>query len=476
MTLSAGVGRTHDAVIIVPGIMGSELYDTRCGRTIWGARSAGWYVRAWSTGSGLEDLQLTDAEQQGEYGRVRPVGLLRFPAFFRVLGGLEPYTKLVKTARTQVAHPDAVLEFAYDWRLPVRHNARLLAEAARRHLDAWRSRPAHQEARLRHPDQRPAQLVLVAHSMGGLLVRQMHTEFEPLGDIRATLTLGTPFYGAVNAVALLNSGQGSPIPLPARRPFTSVLRPDADRGLQRLVRDLPGVHDLLPTYRSLVEGPSEAMVRRLDAGDVEALGGSRELAAQSLAWQASLDEVTLRNHRAVIGVQQQTTQSFRLTDGIVTAEERIRAGQSAGEDRRGDGTVYRESAFLAGVPEIPVAQQHGSLARKDAVLDVVRYVLSEHDFDRIGPPLGGDDIGLTTPDAVTPGEEFTVEVTGAGDRSTCVVTDVVTGRQVDAAEPRKREDVFAAELRLPEPGLFRVRVEGGSGAAVERFVLVVDDA
>jgi hypothetical protein len=98
---------THDAVVVVPGIMGSELVDAD-GRTLWGLRDLRWYVTAWTTGAGLRALRLTDEERAGHTGRVRPNGLLRFPAFMPVLAGLEPYTRLVTMVRDAVADPAAV--------------------------------------------------------------------------------------------------------------------------------------------------------------------------------------------------------------------------------------------------------------------------------------------------------------------------------------------------------------------------------
>ncbi|MFD1047175.1 hypothetical protein ACFQ1S_17285, partial [Kibdelosporangium lantanae] len=42
-----------DAVIVVPGVMGSELIDAQSGRVLWGMRRLGWYAQAWTSGHGL---------------------------------------------------------------------------------------------------------------------------------------------------------------------------------------------------------------------------------------------------------------------------------------------------------------------------------------------------------------------------------------------------------------------------------------
>ncbi|MGH3625402.1 MAG: hypothetical protein ACRDQ5_27080, partial [Sciscionella sp.] len=199
---------SQDAVVVIPGIMGSTLVDTVTGDTLWGLDRLGWYRQAWTSGESLRALG------NREPGRIVARGLLRFPAW-APLGNFEPYTTLIRGLHTMVAHPDAVLEFGYDWRLPVLDNARLLARAAHAHLTAWRAHPTHDHARRISPDERPAQLVLVAHSMGGLLARALplvegtndsHGDVPALTpDIRATITLGTPFEGAAKVAVILGT-------------------------------------------------------------------------------------------------------------------------------------------------------------------------------------------------------------------------------------------------------------------------------
>src|SRR5438552_15446918 len=108
--------------------MGSELVDVTTGETLWGLRDPRWYLNAWAGGSALRALALTDAERDGTYGRIRATGLLRFPAFAPMLRGFEPYGRLLDGVRRVTVDPAAVAEFAYDWRLPVNHNATLLAD------------------------------------------------------------------------------------------------------------------------------------------------------------------------------------------------------------------------------------------------------------------------------------------------------------------------------------------------------------
>jgi hypothetical protein len=60
----------------------------------------------------------------------------------------EPYQRLVEAARATVVVPQAqVVEFPYDWRLPVAYNAGLLANRSVAALEAWRADPRHDGAR-----------------------------------------------------------------------------------------------------------------------------------------------------------------------------------------------------------------------------------------------------------------------------------------------------------------------------------------
>jgi hypothetical protein len=95
----------------------------------------------------MAELALTDAEQDAlahdtgqlrnnplypttswrypKTARLEAKRLLRFPAAAPFLHGFEPYTPLLRRIRQVVADPAAILEFAYDWRLPVEFNAHL---------------------------------------------------------------------------------------------------------------------------------------------------------------------------------------------------------------------------------------------------------------------------------------------------------------------------------------------------------------
>lgn len=450
---------TRDAVLVVPGIMGSELVDSETGQVVWGLADPRWYARAWTSGSQLAALRLTDDERVGRFGRVRATRLLKFPAFAPLLQGLEPYSALLKALRSEVVHPAAVAEFPYDWRLPVSHNASLLAVAADRHLSAWRQHPAHNAAHRIDPDDSVARLVIVAHSMGGLLAWALALLPGAADSLRTIVTLGTPFYGAPKAVVLLSSGRGAPLPLPRAR-------------LRRVAIGLPGVYDLLPVYRCVDAGDS---ARSLTPEDITSLGGDRELAAASWTWRATLDRTIPEGHLQVVGAHQPTIQSISIADGVAEGHRyTCRAHSVTGVHRidlLGDGTVPRDSAQLSGTIALPLAQSHGALARSsDAILVACDAVSAR----RTGPWLGGSELGIDTPDVAAAGVQFAVAIGGVDHprHAFCQVTDVATGRRVAAPAFRRENERIVATVPGLGPGLYRVEVTGGGGSAVSQLTLV----
>ncbi|MGE7384896.1 lipase/acyltransferase domain-containing protein [Streptomyces sp. NPDC004126] len=475
---------THDAVVVVPGIMGSALWDTSGDRPVWGLKHPAAMLSLFTRADGLRPLHLDERELAGDYGRIRATGIVEVPVWAPFLKGLESLGALRRAVRASVADPAAVLEFAYDWRLPAEVNGALLAEAAHRHLDRWLADDAHDLARRLHPDGREARLVFVAHSMGGLVTRAAFEHAASQGSdlvprTRTVLTLGTPFLGSLKAVQLLNGHRAYPVP---------------DRLLQRmqaLAATLPAVHDLLPAYRCVDAGQD---VRGLDAGDVKRLGGDPGLASRTLGNHERLRRrrVPMGVHRAVVGTTQPTPQTIVLDNGVAhvryTAFLPDRSGEVGRDvngvplrrDRRGDGTVYRDAAVPG--PDVPaeyVPLTHGALAKDDHVLAHVRAVLTEHE---LGALQGDGDraFGLELPDSAVAGSKLELNLLPAPDTVidslngiTCSVHEAASGRRVARPRLRRRDGVVGASVTLPAPGLYRVRVKADGRGPLTQLVLAL---
>jgi hypothetical protein len=454
---------SRDAVVVVPGIMGSELADAATGQLLWGLSDPRWYLSAWTSGASLRALRLSEDERDGRYGRIHATRLLEFPAFAPVLGGFAPYTRLLRTIRGVVCHPDAVTAFPYDWRLPVAYNGDLLADFAGRHLAAWRTHPAQATARQIDPDgDELARLVLVAHSMGGLLARHACRTQGLADEVRAVLTLGTPFSGAPKAVLLLSSGRRTPLPLPSAQ-------------VRELAVSLPGVYDLLPVYRCVTDG---AGARRLTGADIGAIDADKDLAVASFTWReearsAAFPEGT---HVPVVGAFQPTVQSITLDGGTVTAHQFTYRPSAVGVQRvdtGGDGTVPRDSAQLPGAESRVIAQAHGSMASDDKATTIVRDVLVRR---RTGAWEGAGDLGLGVPDVVPAGQPYTCAITGAERPAevSCSVTEASTGTQIDVPRIVRADGALLAKARpLPE-GLYWIRITGSGASPVTQMLMAVE--
>jgi hypothetical protein len=444
--------------MVVPGIMGSELYDTLAGRTIWGLEPAT-LVSALSApvGGVLSRLAVTDEDAR----RVKPVGLVRFPTHLAWLKGLEPYTRLTVRLREVVRRPDAVAEFPYDWRLSVAHNARLLADAVHRHLTTWR----------RVSDRPDARIVLVAHSMGGLLCQAMAGISGATNDVRSTITLGTPFDGAAAAALMLaEPGDGVGVGIRMRRALTAA------------ARTMPGVYDLLPAYGCVDTGDH---VKHLTVDDIVALGGQRDLAETAVAHRT--ERTGLRqpgHHRALIGVDQPTISTLRLSAGAAAGTFDTFQLDPDGELRRdrhgrlerfpggGDATVPRNSALPHKFDPMVLGQQHTTLAHSDEAITFIRDVVV-HGRVTDHPRLGEGNLGLVVPDLITPGEEWLGELTGI-DPMFAKISITNSGTLIDAPPPpaHHRDGRVCFTAVVDRPGLYRVRVDGGATPVVQ-YVLAL---
>lgn len=472
---------SHDAIVIIPGIMGSELVDSTTGSRLWTVGKAVGYAFRWADQRSMSALAVTDEERAGQPGRVTATRLLGAPHLVPGFCGMEPYGQLVRELRSMVAAPAAVMEFPYDWRLSTQHNARLLVDAMHRHLDAWRKHDAHAQARRLDPSGRGAQLVLIAHSMGGLLVRALTAISGAADDVRATVTLGTPFHGSIKALELLAHGSGAPLPLPQRR-------------LRDVARTMPGVYDLLPSYRCRRAGDD---VVTLSPADLLSVGADPQLAAEALTAARQLAGAWLPGHVLVAGMSQPTPQSVELADGRVSSRQFSYrrhddgglicddAGRPVQIDYTGDGTVYLNAARLPDVRAESFAQQHGALVRTRSILGRVRGVVVDDGID-LGATLGESRIGLDLPDVVAVGEPVPVvmqETDSNQDRLdpasvSCAVENAANGEVVrkprigapDPADPRK----LRIEVTLDRPGLYRVVASGGSDP-VTKLVLATNE-
>ncbi|MGH2370453.1 MAG: lipase/acyltransferase domain-containing protein, partial [Chloroflexota bacterium] len=281
---------------------------------------------------------------------------------------IDGYSKIADTikARFAVTPGHNYFEFPYDWRRDNRVAARRLARLSHDWLKAWRAASGRADAKL----------ILVAHSMGGLVSRYFLECLDGWQDTRALITFGTPYRGALNALDFLANG------------MTKKVGPIPVLDVSDLLRSFTSTYQLLPIYAcyDAGDGPPARVAEVTGIPNVDA-----EKAAAALTFHRQIeaavnghlqDEAYLRNRYAIhpmVGIFQPTLQSARLVGNRVELE-RARNGKDEG----GDGTVPRVSAtpieFSNQGRETYIADRHGSIQNGTAVLDQLVGVLSGLSF------------------------------------------------------------------------------------------------
>jgi hypothetical protein len=454
-----------DVVVLLPGILGSVL--ARDGKDVW-APSPGAIGRAlWTLGRSVRSLALDgDPWEQEDLGD-GVVATRVMPDVHIVPGlwGIDGYTTISRLIydHFDVVAGETYLEFPYDWRRDNRVAARRLRRLADEKLHAQRQR---------NPS---AKLVLIGHSMGGLVARYFLECLDGWRDTRTLITFGTPHRGSLNALDFLVNG------------FVKKVGPLKIADLTTLLGSLTSVYQLLPMYPCVDLGRGNERVAetgdRLPGIDpIRATSALEEFHRAIETGTAAHDAAAYAIH-SVVGIAQGTKQSARWDGSRLTIEERY-----DGDDHGGDGTVPRVSATPIETdgwqPEYqPMysGDRHASLQNADPVQLQLRGVLTAR-------PLGAfravESVRLEADELLAVGESLVLRA--LPDRANLIlqatIIDVASGRP--AIEPvvmlRDADDVHHAEVPPLPAGDYRITVEGlGDSAAladpVHGLVCVLDD-
>jgi pimeloyl-ACP methyl ester carboxylesterase len=313
---------------------------------------------------------------------------------------------IVHTYRREVPIPGNVdvLLFPYDFRRSVRTAAEALADAVNRALAG-----VNESARRKR-------VIVIAHSMGGLVARYW---LGPLGGAplcAALFTLGTPHRGAPKALDWLVNGAGAGR---LRLPWVT-----------RVLRGWPSVYELLPQYPAVWDAatstelefthlPLSMVARRprlsryREAFASKAADGRRTHEEIARAWAAlPPDEVPVvpyfgRGHPTQNRME--LAPSGRLTVSKIDPHWRGNVGW------RGDGTVPVLSAIPRELGESRsswrgVADRHSDFAGTAAVLDLLVSYTGEALPTRGGERPERPWLGLNVEDVVASGEPIPVGV------------------------------------------------------------------
>ena len=400
-----------DVVVLVPGILGSVL--ERDGRDVW-AMSPGAALRALiSLGRSVNDLELHgDDPSVDDLGdgvtatRLQP-DLHLVPGFWSIDGYSHIRSSIFATF--DVVDGQNWFDFPYDWRRDNRVAARHLAERAPAWLHAWRKQSGNKDAKL----------VLVGHSMGGLVARHYLEVLGGWRDARALVTFGTPYRGSLNALDFLCNG------------FKKGIGP-LGLDLTRLLRSLTSVYQLLPRY-PVVDTGSGTLARVAETSGLPGVDPVR--AAAALSFHHDID-AAIENRppssyaiHPIVGIMQPTSQSARFHGGSVKMLPLY-----DGLDSGGDGTVPRVSATPIELAdqgrEIYAPDQHGSLQNAAGPLTQLIGVLSARPTANLRGGISG--FGLQIDEIFDVDEPIMATVTSDDPSPTvdAAIVDVATGRPV----------------------------------------------
>ncbi|MEM1072390.1 MAG: hypothetical protein AAGH71_06185 [Planctomycetota bacterium] len=379
---------TRNPVIVMPGIMGSTITHPATGRTLWGGPDRAAFADpknrdelrlvAHPVEAGVPLRDLADGTKiDGTVTKLRarlfglPLSVQAYGPILSMLGvgGFlsEDKKKNSLTERYSARSIATCFEFAYDWRRSIPENAALLGTF----IDNVREFAAY-DAKV--ADKNSIKVDVVAHSMGGLLLRYFlrygGVQLHELGDepkpnwlggdaIEHAVVVGTPNAGSMVSMEKLLGG------LPAS-PATPGYPP-------AVLCTMPSIYQLLPRVRHepYVDGAGEVIGDYMDPElwarqgwglmseesrevlgfmypSLDTAAKRREAAMDHLA--KSLDD-TVRFHRAMdlpAEAPPHVAKHLFAGDGVMTpARSEIKDGQmSPVEYDYGDGTVLRSSALM----------------------------------------------------------------------------------------------------------------------------------
>lgn len=469
-------------IVVLPGITGSVL--KKHGHDLWTVPNIlGNAVQNWIPGlkPGIAEQMLLhhdDAFQDDLGDGIEPAGLMSGvyiqPGLFTLVDGYKPLTDRIKsdfviregTLDLKDTRPANYFEFAYDWRRDNRYNARRLQNLIKHKLPLWQAE--------RRTDK--AKVILVAHSMGGLVARYY---LECLGgreDCRALITMGTPYRGSIKSLNYLENGyrQSGFDFSTAARSFTSM-------------------YQLLPIYESVYTEQGYKRVAEIEgwnyldaAMTADALRFHREI-EESVTVNGLPDE-TQYSLIPLVGTLQPTLQSARLFAKNLTAVYDLPEKEQS-QWNWGDDSV----PFISAIPleysdmqrERGYAEHHGALPGNSEILNELSSRIGllqtggQSAMRRAGDPFGisfhvedlymeGESIALAASILAPPGNLLSVKPE---------VNDLYGYLEIINSAPdqpslppfafqQQDDNRFIAALQ-PKPGLYRLTVYQNQHASIQ---------
>ncbi|MEM7714359.1 MAG: lecithin--cholesterol acyltransferase [Cyanobacteria bacterium P01_A01_bin.68] len=453
--------KMRDMIVILPGITGSVLQKD--GKDIWAVSGQAFSQILTSMGDSIQQLKLIDDDPEAESlgDGIKAVRIARDTHLIPGLIKVDGYTK---TSRLITDNFDIIsgniyedaddkaanfYHFPYDWRRDNRANARILKKLLDKRLKTWREFSANQDAKV----------ILLAHSMGGLVSRYYLEVLQGWQDCKALFTFGTPYRGSLNSVNSVANGYKKLF-----LDFTEVMR------------SFTSVYQLFPIYEVVKIGDTYQRIAETDnlphidkKRAADALAFHREIeAAVKTNWN---NQDYRNNYKTVpiVGIQQPTFQSASLIDGKLTVSEDLpQILQSRPDLSEGDGTVPQVSAIPIELSNSFnnnfIAEKHGSLQNSNQILEDLlnRLKTSQFDLGAVRAPqsainLSLDDLYLA--DEVVKMRARVISQFPISGKLKAIITSVFDEANTFNFDFEEQEKEWILNVDDLKPGLYRLRVE-----------------
>lgn len=375
-----------DIVVVLPGIMGSVLQKD--GTDIWNVSGQVIWQVISSLGNKVKDLKLeADDPNGGDIGDgIKPTRLITdtylipgFSGFAKLVDGYNKTSELI-TKNFDVIEGNIYddpeekaanfYHFPYDWRRDNRANANILKRLLDKRLKRWREKSGNNNAKV----------ILLAHSMGGLISRYYLEVLGGWQDCKALFTFGTPYRGSVNAINVFANGLKK-----------GAIDLGAITKLNEVIPTLTSLYQLLPRYKALKIGND---YYRIAESPVDLPKIDRVKAIDALNFHNEIDDAADLNQKhstyqnsfvtcPIVGVVQPTMQSAELADGVITVSEVLPSWLSDRSNLAdGDSTVPQVSATPVQMNDRDtlalvdyIAESHGALQKQaNTLLNLLKRI------------------------------------------------------------------------------------------------------
>lgn len=355
--------RMRDMVVLLPGITGSVLQ--KAGKDFW--KPSLWPIlgAAITLGKNLAKMNMywddPDVDDLGD--QIKATGLIQDAVIVPGLVKIDGYTKISEmilgcfdttlgslNPEDKPYPPANYFEFPYDWRRDNRLAARWLRNLIDLRLPQWQEYAGGE-----------AKVILLAHSMGGIVARHYLEVMGGWEKCRALITFGTPYRGSINALDYLANG--------CRKYCFD---------LTETMSSFTSVYQLLPIYKAVNtddgwQRVTEVKIERVD----------EKKAKEALAFHHKIMEHVDARPKGVyppyliypvVGTYQPTLQSADFYDDVLTVSDVLPPGVDA-LLAHGDGTVPYASAIPHELSNVHrnsfFAESHGTIQCNDGILDFV---------------------------------------------------------------------------------------------------------